>query len=52
MATNRDFDLVIQKANFGETDIAIRLLVGIIKQQQKQIEVLQNKLEGVTNDKR
>jgi len=43
MATNRDFDNITGAAYNERYYIAIKLLVNIVKQQQKQIEVLQEK---------
>lgn len=44
MTTNRDFDLIYRAVYDGEYHTAIKLLADIVKQQQKQIEVLQGKI--------
>lgn len=45
MATNRDFDLIYRAAYDERYHAAIKLLADIVKQQQKQIEVLQSKIQ-------
>ena len=42
--TQREFNWILNKAHFGECDIAINLLVDIVKRQQKQIEILQKEI--------
>lgn len=39
-------DIALQKSHFGDYEIAIKLLIEVIKEQQKQIK----ELKGANND--
>ena len=41
-------DIALQKAHFGDYEVAIRQLIEVIREQQKQI----NKLKGTDNDQK